>query len=215
MFIKPLFMPTLRFAAAGDDEGGSSNDEPQIKLNDHGYPDGTPWKDMEPEHQTNYWRHQARKHEKNRKPDNFDDIVSAAQKWNEKQNEDLPADERALNDARQEGKKEGMGAFLHDAVRAELRALRPHLSVEELDEFLEDVALPKFMTSEGRLDVERVKRLADKLATDPGNGEEEEPTPPPVTLGDILSRSNKPGGKTGSVSEARERTLAKYQTKSQ
>lgn len=41
--------------------GGGGGGEP--KVNEHGFPDNTPWRDMAPEHQAAYWQHHSKKWE--------------------------------------------------------------------------------------------------------------------------------------------------------
>lgn len=56
--------------AAGQEQGAGQQDvngagEPQVGPD--GFPADTPWRDMRPEHQAAYWRHQAKSHEREKK----------------------------------------------------------------------------------------------------------------------------------------------------
>ena len=210
----------LRFNADGESGGSTPPPAPTaagapVALNAHGYPDGTPVVEMPAEQQAAYWKHKARKHERRARPDDIDDTVADAAKWRAQQAGNQSPDEKAAQDARDAGRREGAASLLHDAVRAELKAQRPHMTTDELDEFLEDVALEKFLGTDGRLDTDRVGRLAGKLATDPGAGGGAPPEPAPANggqlLGGVLSRTvAPPKGNAGSVADYREREKARY-----
>lgn len=218
MFTTPRLGFRLRFN--GDDENGG---KPAAKPEDDlGFPADTRPEDMTPEQQLAFykndaekWKGLSRKHEKRARPENFDEIAADAQKWREKEHEDLPPDEKAVNAARTAGRREGATAFLHDAVRAELKARRPHMTNDELDEFLEDVALDKFLGQDERLDTERVERLAGKLADAPKQDGDTPPAPDPApggaALGDVLRRTTAPPkDHAGSVAEYRNRERERY-----
>lgn len=218
MFTTPKLGFRLRFTT--DDENGSSKKPAE----DLGFPADTKPEDMTPEQQIAFykndadkWKGLSRKHEKRAKPENFDEIAADAQKWRDKENDALPADEKAINAARDAGRREGASTLLHDTVRAELKALRPHMTNEDLDEFLEDVALDKFLGQDGRLDTERVERLAGKLADAPKQEGDTppaaDPAPGGAALGHVLSRTTTPPKEhAGSVAEYRNRERERYAT---
>lgn len=220
MFTTPKLGLRLRFNT--DDESGS---KPVVKTEEElGFPPNTKPEDMTPDQQLAYWQNDAakwkslsRKHEGRAKPSDFDSIAADAQKWREQQEQNQSPDERALNEARSTGRREGAGTLLHDAVRAELKAQRPHMTTEELNEFLEDVALDKFLGQDGRLDTERVERLAGKLAAAPKpEGDTPPAADPPAggsALGDVLRRTTAPPkDHAGSVDEYRNRERERYAT---
>lgn len=215
MFIKPRFGFRLRFINNEVEGGGDATPPATPQLNEHGFPDDTPVAEMPVEQQAAYWRHKARKHERRARPDDYDDTVADAAKWRAHQAENQTPGEAAEQAARDAGRREGAASLLHDAVRAELKAQRPHMTTDELDEFLEDVALDNFLGSDGRLDTDRVGRLAGKLAADPNAGGVTPPEPAPANggelLGGVLARTvAPPKGNAGSVDEYRERENARY-----
>lgn len=217
MFIKPMCFPWIAFNSDSENGGDSNITE------DLGFPKDTPVEEMTPEQQVAFYKHDrdkwkglSRKHEKNRKPDDWDQTIADAQAWRDREDESLKPDEKAAKQARSEalaeGRNAGVKAFLPTAVRAELKARRPHMSDEELTEFLEDVNLDNFLV-DGALDTERIDRLANRLAAPP----EEDPddtSKPGLTLGGILNNTRvPPKGKSKSVDQYRAETLAKYQNK--
>ncbi|WP_053352711.1 hypothetical protein [Leucobacter musarum] len=219
---RPLFLRFTIDESATTGGGGSSApatppaDESSTS-GDLGFPANTPVKDMTPEQQAAYWKDRSRKHEKRAKPEDFDDLAADAKRWRDQQEQNQTPDERAVNVARAEGRREGATSLLHDAVRAELKAQRPHMTTDELDEFLEDVALDKFLGQDGRLDTERVERLAGKLATAPNQEGDTPPAADPPAggsaLGDVLRRTTAPPkDHAGSVDEYRTRERERYAT---
>lgn len=199
-------------AAAAADDAAAKPEAPV--LNEHGFPDETPVAQMSAEHQAAYWKHQSRKHEKRSKLAD-DDTLDAAQKWRAQQAANQTPDEKAVQDARDAGRREGAQPMLHDAIRGEIRAQRPHMTTEQLDELLEDVALEKFLGTDGRLDTERVTRLADKLAGAPEQGGGTPPEPDPnaggQALGFVLGATTPPpAGNAVSVDQFRAAEAARY-----
>lgn len=213
MFI-PLFKnPFLRFATDGEDGGGAPKSE------DLGFPADTPFEDMTVEeklafktHEADKWKGLSRKHEKNRKPEAFDADMAELAQFRAKQDESLKPDEKAIKDAetaaRAAGRSEGVSKLLASAVRAEFKARAPHLTEEELTEFLEDIEVTeaKFYVND-ELDTERIDRLASRIAKP-----EQEEGAPNVTLGGVLSRGTaQPKKNSGNARQAAyERTKARF-----
>lgn len=212
MFTTPQLRFRLRFVETPDpNEGGEKKIE--SKDGDLGFPANTPVVEMTAEQQAAYWKHQSRKHEKNRKPTDYDTTLADAEKWRQAQEAKQTPDEKSLSEAKAKGRAEATSTLLHDAVRAELKAARPHMTTEELNEFLEDVALDRFLSADGRLDAERVSRLADKLAapaTDDKSGEQ-------LNGGQLLGRvlggtTPPPKGNELGVDHYRQQEAARYKT---
>lgn len=210
-FTRPIF---LRFTTEEDEKGSSdgtgSEDGKPAEGGDLGFPANTPIKEMTDAQQAAYWRHNARKHEKNRKPDNFTTLEDEARQWREHQESVKTPEQKVSDAALAAARTEGAETLLHDAIRAELRARRPHMTIEKLDELLEDVALSKFM-KDGALDTDRIDRLADKLAPADGEGDDKAPKPP--SLGDVLGHSKQPpAGGAGSVASYQAVEAQRYST---
>ena len=218
----------FRLRNATDGENGGGGPAPVVPAappaggenppgNDLGFPADTPVTEMTEKEQAAYWKDKARKHEKRARPKDFDQITEDAEKWRAQQQQNLTPDQQAVNTARDAGRREGAETLLHDAVRASLKAQRPHMTIEQLDEFLEDVALANFLGSDGRLDTDRVERLAGKLAVDPKQDGDTPPAAPAnggQVLGQVLSQTGQPPvGNAGSVQEHREREASRYAPK--
>jgi len=198
--------PRLVFTDPPEGGGGGKTGENEPKpLNEHGFPDETPVAEMTTEQGLAYWRHHAKKHEKNRKPDNFSEIAANAQKWEQAQQENLQPNEKALLDAKNAGKQEGRSELLLDAVRGELRAQRPNLSVEDADELLADLNLANFVGDDGRVNVDKITSLASRLS--PGDQNTSQQKQPQQTLADAVKHNGNPGasgGGGGSITAQRE-----------
>ena len=168
------------------------------------FPADTPVKDMTPEQQVAYWKHQARKHENRARPKNFDEIVAKAAKFNELAKQQMSDSERAVAEAKAAAFAEGRKALAPSVVRAELRAELPHLSSGQLDDLLENVAVEKFVTDDG-VDVERIRRFAEpfKQSSETGN-----------LFGNVMSKTRERKESAGdSIAAYRERELARYKAK--
>lgn len=206
-----LINPRLCFGdppADGSNPGGAGSTPPAPpQLNEHGYPDNTPLAQMTVEHREAYWKHHARKHEANAKPADFDQLAADAAAFRKAQDDAKPADQRAIDEARRQGAAEGRNAFLQDAVAASIRAAVPTLKPEDVSDVLDDLDLSKFVTAEGRLDSERITKLATKLGGTPGTGDGKTgQTPPPGfdPLAMALGHNGAPGssGSTGGSIQA-------------
>lgn len=209
----------LLFVTDGEDGGGTEQPAGD-KGDDLGFPPNTPAKDMTPEQQAAYYKHLAKKHEKNAKallakqrPDDFDQIVADAEAYRKLQDAQKSPDVRALEAARKEAAEkaaaEAAEKFMPVLVRAEFARRLPTLSEEELDELLEDISPAKYF-KDGEVDKERVERMAARLAPAPAEDDESE-TKAGFTLGTILAKTSEPKkGAGGSIQEARERARAKY-----
>lgn len=211
-----LFLRFVVDESAAQGGGGDDDGENGSPAGDLGFPANTPTKDMTPDQQAAYWKDKARKHEKNRAPSNLAELIAAKAELDRIQTENLTPDEKALNEATSKGRREGAATLLHDAVRSSLQAQRPHMTTEELDEFLEDVALDKFLGQDGRLDTKRVERLAGKLAAAPAPDGATPPAadPGPIggqALGFVLGATTPPpSGNAGSVEDHRQREASRY-----
>lgn len=208
----------LRFVT--DNEGGGG---PKPGSEDLGFPADTKPEDMTAEEQLAFYKYDAqkwkglsRKHEKNRKPENFDELAADAQKWRDKADEDLEPDEKAVKaaakDARKQGFSEGVSSLLQTAVRAEFKARAPHLSDEELTEFLEDIDVtPERFYVDDEINTERIDRLARRIvAPVEGDDEEGDDKLPKISLGNVLNRGNRKHNQAQGVDYYRQQEAERY-----
>lgn len=143
-------------AGAADSQGGASG-APE------GFPANTPWRDMKPEEQAAYWQHQARRHEAraNRAAD-YDAVVAERDRL---RSQTQTAEERALTEAREAGKAEARAAALPRLLQAEFRAAATgRLNEDQLRDVTDPLDPQKFLTSEGEVDTDKVKRFVDGIA---------------------------------------------------
>jgi hypothetical protein len=201
--------PRLVFNGTGDGgEGGNSTPKPFVDEGgtEWGFPAETRTEDMSPEQKAEYWRHKAKKHEKNRKPEDFDTLAEKARKFDEQQDASKPPEQKTIDDAVARGRAEGRSSLLPDAVIGHLRAERPNLTVEQATEIVEDLDLSKFTDENGRLNIEKVTKLAAKFT--PGEEKQDPKTPPArqQTLADAVANNGNPdaaGGGGGSIAAMR------------
>ncbi|MBU3995582.1 MAG: hypothetical protein KKF42_07385, partial [Actinobacteria bacterium] len=175
-----------------------------------------------PEQQAAYYKSLAKKHEKNSKallksqrPENFDQIVADAEAFRKQQEEAKTPDQKALDAARAEAlakaEAEAAHKFLPLLVRAEFARRMPELDDAGLDQLIEDVGVSTYF-KDGEVDMDRIDRVAARFAP-PKKDEDEQQGPPQFNLGHILAKTQEPKkGASTSISEAEQRTLAKYQT---
>lgn len=206
MFIKPMFR--LRFVTEPP-EGGSSEGGEELSLEEQ---------IAQLQDERDKWKTLSRKHEKNRKPETYDSDMAELAQLREKQDENLKPDEKAVkeavNKARQSGVSEGVASMLKPAVRAEFKARAPHLSDEELDELMSDIDVtPERFYENGELNVERIDRLAKRLAPEPNEDENNNDMLPNLSLGNVLARGQRAPGTKQGVDYYRQQEAARYQTK--
>lgn len=183
-------------------------------VNEHGYPDNTPVKDMTIEQQAAYHRHTSRKHERRAKQ--LEPLAEKARLYDELIEKGKTPDQRAIdaaaNAAVEAARAEAVEKYAIPAVRAQLQAFRPNLTSDEIDELVEDVDMSKFITDDG-VDVDRIKRLADKLSAPTGSGDTPPADPAPnggQVLGFVLGNTKPPQGNAGSVEYHRQQEAARY-----
>lgn len=141
---------------------------------DKGYPDHTPLEQMTVEQQAAYWKHQARKHEDRVKErSDYDDLKRKAGELDQLKASQMNEQEKAVEAAKQEARTEAFkeaGAAMVDAhIAAAVTGGR--LTQEQADVLLEGLDRSKYLTSEHKVDTDKVKALLDKIATPaPGTG---------------------------------------------
>lgn len=166
-----------RMEAAGDggdggnggDDGkngtaGGTGDEP--KLNEHGFPDKTPVKDMAVEHQAAYWRYHAQKHETRVKSMGDYDAIKTERDALKAQS--LTPDEKALEAAATKARDEAASAerarYAPRLVAAEVKASAAgRLPAETLVAITANINAANFLTSDGEVDTDKVQQFVDGL----------------------------------------------------
>lgn len=139
---------------------------------EHGFPADTPLAEMTVEQQVAYWRYHARKHESNRKPKDWEQIVADATAYREQQEANKSEGEKALDAARVEGERAGIKTMLRSAVSVHLMA-RTGLDGDAVADLLDALDLDKFYDSEGDgLDIKKLDSVADKLRVMGGGGKQ-------------------------------------------
>lgn len=198
-------LPRLRFMAPKpeDPKGGSGGsgsdpkpDDKPVKFKDDAgrewdFPANTKVEDMTAEEQREYWKEKAKKHEKNRKPDDFEQLEKDARAYREQQEKEKPEREQEVNSARVEGQREGIKATLPTLLTLAIKAKNPDIDDDDVEEIIDDLDLSKFVKSDGSIDNERVTKLAEKLAgTADGSAGEQHGDP----LARALSHNQQPAG---------------------
>ena len=184
MFVnQPMWHNVLAFFAAGADGGsggsggsGSTPNEsggneptptptpPANDAGEHGFPKDTPTEQMTVEQREAYWRYHARKHEKRAKEREDYDAIK-------RENEKLKAQnqteaERAIEEARKEGKSEAEKEWAVKLARSELRGALSGRGLEgdKLEDALTFVDFNQFLDDNGDVDSVKVQRYSDTVA---------------------------------------------------
>ena len=153
---------------AGDAQGTQGAGQPEAPtVNEHGFPDKTPVKDMTDTQQAAYWRHQARKHEDRVKSMGDYDALKAER--DELKSKTQTADEKALEAAKKEALEAGASAerakIAPRLVSAEFKsAAAGRFSPEQFALMVDGIDPSKFLTAEGEVDADKVKQYVDGLA---------------------------------------------------
>lgn len=101
--------------------------------------------------------------------------------------------ERAVAEAQQQAFAQAMGSVVPRLVKAEFRAaVGERLSTEELDDFLEDVDLTKYVNDDGEPDLDKIKKKVNLIAPKgttrpPSFGQGPRPAPQaPKSMNDLI-----------------------------
>jgi hypothetical protein len=109
----------------------------------------------------------SRKHEERAKAN-----AAAAKELEQVRQQHMTEQEKAVEQARAEGRSEAVRASSERVVSAEIRAAAAgRLSKEQLDELVDGINTAKFVDDDGDVDVDKVQRFVDGIApapTDPG-----------------------------------------------
>lgn len=156
-------------AAAVADAAGSTETAP---VGDQGFPANTPWQDMTPGQQVNYWKFQARKHENTAKSRaDYDDLKAKAARADALDRELMSDAEKkvaAATDAANAAASEKYAPLL---VKAEFRAAAAgRLDADKIDTVLAPLNMAHFLTTTGEVDTDKVTAFVDSIAPATGNG---------------------------------------------
>ena len=144
---------------------GTNNQEPVV--NEHGFPDKTPVKDMSDAQQAAYWRHQSRKHEDRVKSMGDYDTLKAER--DELKAKHQTADEKALEAAKKEALEAGAASerakIAPRLVAAEFKSANAgRIPADRLSAILDGLDPAKFLTSNGEVDADKVQQYVDGIA---------------------------------------------------
>lgn len=160
---------------AGAASAGTSAPAPQAgaastgpAVNEHGFPDNTPWTQMTPEQQVAYWRHQSRRHEDRvRSMGDYDALKAKAAEHDALVEASKTEQERAVDEARRAGRAEAMAKVGDKLVEAALRsAALGRVPEAALETLLENLDRRRFMTGgdEPTVDTDKVRAYIDAVA---------------------------------------------------
>lgn len=148
----------------GDGGEQSSQQSGDQSVNEHGFPEKTPIKDMTPEQQVAYWKHKARKHEDAANARSDYDTVKAER--DQLRQAGMSADEKALEDAKkaaaEEARAQERATWAGRTVRAELRAALggKGLKTEQINAITAPIDPKNFLTDAGEVDADKVSEYA-------------------------------------------------------
>lgn len=157
----------------GDNDGGEGGaGDKTTAVNEHGFPDGTPWREMTAEHQAAYWRHQSRRHEQraNAAADYEQVKAERDQLKSEKQTPAEKDAENARAQAADAARAEERGKFAPRLVAAEFKSYGAgKIPSAQLASLISGAHAPNFLTSDGEVDTDKV---ADYLKPFVSDGDE-------------------------------------------
>ncbi|MFK5691288.1 hypothetical protein ACI3EY_16645 [Ornithinimicrobium sp. LYQ92] len=149
---------------AGGEGGSPTGEAPKAPaLNEHGYPDATPVKDMSVDQQLAYHQHHSRKWEQRAKSrEDYDDIKAERDRLKQA---GMSPDEKALEDAKRAAanaaRAEVTGTYASRLVAAELRAaLAGKVPADKVAGQVQFLDHNKFLTESGEVDADKVSAYA-------------------------------------------------------
>lgn len=160
---------------AGGDQGGKGD---QGKGDSgKGYPADTKVADMKPEEQAAYYKHQSQKHEERNKAllavtggKHGDALKAELEELGNLRKEKLTPSEKAIEDAKTAARAEAAKEFSSQLVAAKFEAALAHVAEDRREQLIEGIALEKFLTSDGKVDADKVKTHAAAIAPDKDTG---------------------------------------------
>lgn len=156
--------------SGGGGGGGGGTDGPQVGPN--GYPENTPVAQMSVEHQAAYWKHYARHHEARADArSDYDQQKADAEKWRQAQLQNLPPDQRAIEEAKEAGRREAAAQAATATVGAVLRvALEARGKEGDELNLLVTGANPAAFLTDGQVDAAKVSTYVATLTGGSGGG---------------------------------------------
>lgn len=158
----------------GDEDGANDDDEP--KLNEHGFPDQTPWKQMKPEQQAAYWRHQSKRHEtRANSAADYDDVKAERDRLKaEKQTPDEKAAAEARTQAETAARADERAKLAPKLVAAEFKTIAAgHMPAGQLESLIKGAHAPNFLTADGEVDTDKVTEFLEPFMKDDDGDEDE------------------------------------------
>lgn len=201
------FTPRLRFIESPEGEGGGGDST-------LGFPAETSVAEMTPEQQAAYWKHQSKAQQKARETAERerDTFKPKADQFDQLEQQSLSDQEKALNTARDEARREGevlgAGRYLKEAVKGRFQALTGK-SDEEVETAFAHVDAQSFATDGGDLDLDAIKKFADTFGSKaPAGGD---PDPVRTAIARMSGGTGSSGGNAGSVADIRQQRLERLQ----
>lgn len=158
------------------DKAGDKNDTCSAasngKTDDLGFPANTPTAEMNDAQRAAYWQHQARKHQDRNAAllkitggKHGDDLKADIDELTKLRTASMSAAEKAVADAKNEGKTEATAALSADAARVALEFALGH-DPEKNDQstLIDTLDLSKLVGDDGKVDTAKVRTLAATLA---------------------------------------------------
>lgn len=207
--------PTQTNPPAAPPAPPAASDEPTAQPNfvdergrEWGFPINTPLTSMSAEQREAYWKEKAKKHERAERLSARQPQGAPAPATPPAPGTDTatPPTAEDIASARQQGARDAQLATLPDTLTVLLAARAPHLDEDDIEEIIDDLDLNKFLTAEGRLDMARVNKLAEKHADKADGSANPAGLQPGDPLAQALShnRPGAPGNGAGSIATLRQ-----------
>lgn len=140
-----------------------------------GFPAETPVADMTTEQQVAYWKHQSRKHESTVKSlGDIEELKNAKAELERVRQEQLSESEKAIEAAREEGRKAGRAESQPKLVESTFRGVgsQKNLSDDQVNQIVAGINHTAFLTDTGEVDTDKVNNLLAAVAPaeDPTTG---------------------------------------------
>jgi hypothetical protein len=213
------------FDTDGETGGGSGETPPaepatgdsgEVKVGPNGYPEKTPWRDMQPEHQAAYWRHQAQSWEGKAKTADgkVKELEPRAQQFAALEEASRTEADRAIEQARREAHTAAVAATEAAArakygsvlVGAEFRVqLAGKLTAEQVSTLVGGLDVTRFLTEDGQPDTERIGEYVAALPA-------AQPQPAPAPQGRVnLGQGARPGAVVSGLAQGAELYTQRHQ----
>lgn len=215
-----LRLPRLRFVKPADPGPGAPGapapkvDEPPANFVDEkgrewGFPANTPVDDMTDPQAKEYWRQKAKKHEKGERALRRQAQEDEGKTKPAPKDADADADEqKRIDDARAEGQLAGIRATLPTLIESAILAANPDIEEEDIEDIIDDLDLSKFVTRDGQIDRDRIKKLAEKHAAKTSSENGQAPGSGDPLAQALGHHQQQPGGSSptggGSITSLRE-----------